>query len=493
MTSSAFSQRRTGKSFSDEISGFELFYHLTYMSATAAAGISRSRVFELARQLAVPTARYFEAITDLVQNLRYNYADACRMVGERVKSEDTRTFLLRLSDALKSGEPLAGFLAREAHVQGEHYANEYERSLESLKKWNDGYTAVAVSMALIVIINMVSAMVYDVGTTVMIGMAITAVAIDSGVAWILSRAAPREVKNIPLAKGSKEQRLSRKLLLIFIPLAVIVSIILLLLGMRRAWVLILASLFIAPPGIVSLLADRKITEKDEEVSSFLRSLGGTATSRGTTLADALSSIEIDSFPALEADIKRLTRRLKALNKPELCWRLFGTESGSGLISQATDIFYEAVNLGGDPERAGILASQFAMRTTMLRAKRRGIAATFTWLIIVMHVALAGLMVFLLEIMRVFVEKLDSAMAAIEEGEQAMQAMATSTLAFSTPHIPLFEWMTTGMVLTLAVVNGFAIVASEGSHPAKISFYLSVLLLISGVSFIVVPPIAHLIM
>ena len=133
MTSSTSLQKRTAKNYSDQVSKFELFYQLTYMSATGAAGISRDRLFNLARQVPSPSSQYFGDIHNLAENMRYSYPDACRIVGDHVKSEDARSFLLRLSDALRSGEPLAAFLAREAEAQSESYTNEYERNLESLK------------------------------------------------------------------------------------------------------------------------------------------------------------------------------------------------------------------------------------------------------------------------------------------------------------------------------------------------------------------------
>ncbi len=117
MTSSKSLQKRSVKSYFEEITPFDLFYQLTYMSATAAAGISRARVFQLARGLVNPSSQYFKTIHQIAENLRYNYPDAVRMVGEQAKAEDVKTFLLRLSDALRSGEPLPGFLSSEEIVQ----------------------------------------------------------------------------------------------------------------------------------------------------------------------------------------------------------------------------------------------------------------------------------------------------------------------------------------------------------------------------------------
>jgi len=489
MKSSESLQKRLAKAFFEGASSFDLFYQLTYMAATSAAGISRNRLFQLARELPNPAAQYFRQINELAENLRVNYPDACRQVGENADSENVKNFLLRFSDSLRSGEPLAPYLAREAEIQGEDYLNEYERQLESLKKWNDGYVAITVSVALIVIINIVSTMIYDIGTATMMTMVAIAAVSGFGVAWVISRSAPQEVKNVPLAEGSNEQRRTRKLFRIFAPLTVVIALALVLLGIDTGWIMIAASLILAPIGIVISVAEGKVDKKGEQVSAFLRSVGGTATSRGTTLKEALNHIKIDSFPALESDIKKLILRLGAFGKPELCWRMFGTETGSKLIDQTTGIFFEAVNLGGDPEQAGILSSEFAMKTARLRAKRTGVAATFVWLVVVMHGVLTALMIFLLGIMQEFARMLDEAMAGVQVNGAA-GGMEANMFAFGSPRLGFLDNITTGMVILIALTNAFAMVSSEGAHLVKACLYISILSFLSGVSFLIIPSIVR---
>jgi flagellar protein FlaJ len=487
------SQKRSVKSYFEEITAFDLFYQLIHMSATSASGISRARVFQLARELPCPPSQYFKSIHEVAENLRYNYPDAVRMIGERAKSEDVKTFLLRLSDALRSGEPLPGFLHREAIVQGDHYENDYETKLESLKKWTDAYTAVSVSAALIVIMNMVMTMIYNIGTNMMAMMVMVSVAGSFAVAWIMFRTAPESL-TVPLAKGSKEQRLTRKLFLILTPLAVLISIVLFVLRVPQGWVLIIAAFVLFPIGVVYSGSDSKTTRKDSEISPFLRSLGGTATSRGTTLKEALLSMKKGSFPTLQPDIRILVLRLTSFIEPGLCWRSFATETGSKLAEQSTVIFTEAVGLGGDPEKTGALTSMFAMKTAMLRAKRRGVAATFSWLAIIMHGVMAALMIFLLGIMNQFTIRLNAAMSSLGNGVDVMGAMGLKNMfTFNQSQMDYLTTITVGMILALAGVTSFAIVASEGSHLIKITLYLPILMFISGVLFLLGPSLVRLVM
>jgi archaellum biogenesis protein FlaJ (TadC family) len=266
------------------------------------------------------------------------------------------------------------------------------------------------------------------------------------------------------------------------------------LGVDKPYIMIAAALLLFPIGFVSSRADNKTSQKDMEISSFLRSLGGTATSRGTTLKEALRSMKIDSFPALQPDISKLDLRLKAFVAPKLCWETFGYDTGSELARQAMRIFVEATALGGDPDKTGKLASMFAMRTAMLRAQRHGVAGTFTWLLIVMHGVLTALMVFLLGILEEFSLKLNAAMQAVGQGGMALDSFGLSTMfSFGTPQVQFLETVTVVMVLMLAGTSAFAIVASEGSHLIKITYYLSILLLLSALAFIFVPGLVKTVM
>ena len=370
MNSSKSSRKRDDRTSFELVSPFALFYQLTYMSAMAAAGLSRSKTFEIAAQSGSSAARYFAAINTLVDEFRYDYPEACRRIGTQTKSENMRSFLLRLSDALRSGEPLVEFLTREAEVQAADYENKYERNLESLKQWSNAFSSIVISVALIVIIQVISSMIYSMDTKVMTGLVSTGVIMAGFGAWIIWRSAPRESMTVPPSQGSPEQKRALSLFRTLLPVAMAIGSVLYLVDIPLGWNLILVSVLMLPSGVMSLISDRQIIKKDEEFSTFLRSSGGMATSSGTTLREALTKIDLSSFPTLEPEITRLSTRLQALIPPELCWHRFGLESGSRLIAEVTDIFYGAIKTGGDPERVGFVCSLFAAKTTQLRAKRR---------------------------------------------------------------------------------------------------------------------------
>ncbi|MHB0856073.1 MAG: type II secretion system F family protein [Anaerolineae bacterium] len=485
MTSLTSSQKPTVKSLFEEITGFDLYYQLTYMSATSAAGLSRAKLLDLAAKLPARTAGFFAQVNTLTNELHFDIPHACRMVGEKTKIDAIKSFLLRLSDALRSGEPLAGFLSREARVQAESYSNEYERNMESLKNWSDAYSSLVVSVALIIIINLVSTIIYSMSTGLMAGMISMAMFFSFFGAWILARSAPKETMTVPAARGSAGQYQARHVAVICAPLAACVALLLVALGIDKGWVLIVSSLFLLPPGVISMRADRQTARKEAEISSFLRSLGGVASSTGTTLTEALTRMDLGSFPALQHDVERLSVRLRARIDPGLCWRSFGNETGSQLATEATGIFHDAVSMGGDPEEVGVVCSDFTMKTSMLRAKRRIVSSSFSGLTMVMHATVSALLVIVLEIINQFRALVEKVLTPEAEGDAA-QAVQVPLMAFNTTQMDMLDGMTIGMVIFLALVNAIAIMITDGGLKYKVCFSLSVLLIISGVSFLVGP-------
>lgn len=489
MNSSASSPKRGDKSSYKfrEVKPYDLFYQLTYMSAMASAGLTRSKTFGIAAQSPSPMAEYFAAVNTLVAEMRLDYPDACRTIGAKAKSDDVRTFLLRLSDALRSGEPLAEFLAREAAVQGEHYKNMYERDLEALKNWTDAFSSIIVSVALIVIIQLVSAMIYSMDTGMIAGLVAVAVVMGFFGAWIISRSAPQEVMTVTSGVGSPEQRRARQLALTLIPIAVLTGLGLAVLRIERGWSLIIVSALLLPIGIVSLISDQRVSKKDVEFSTLLRSLGGMATSTSSTLKQALTKIDLTSFPTLQPDLDRLIKRLHAQVEPDRCWQRFGQETGSQLIHESTDIFYTAVKLGGLPERVGYLCSLFVATTSQLRAKRSIVAGTFSGLSLVMQVVIAGLMVFVLEIINNFMRLMQSILTP-DDLSLATQSMALPMSSLTPQQLVFLTYLTVSMIVLMAAISTLAILATDGGFKYKSAFYLSLELLISGVVFLVVPPL-----
>jgi flagellar protein FlaJ len=272
---------------------------------------------------------------------------------------------------------------------------------------------------------------------------------------------------------------------LIVPLALAGAAMLIVIGVPLGFVLIGVAASVLPIGIISMRSDRTTTRKDVEFATFLRSVGGMASSSGTTLKESLTKIDLSSFPVLEEDINRLSTRLQARVNPELCWHKFGLESGSRLISEVVDIFYGGISIGGDPERVGYLCSLFTARTVQLRAKRRLTSGTFSGLATVMQAVVSGLMVFVFSIVNTFalmVVKLAPPPDALSSGPQMSIGMAN----FSPSDLAFLSNMTTFMIIGLAGVSAVAVILSDGGYKPKVALYSAMMIFISGVMMLIVP-------
>ncbi|MBZ0301539.1 MAG: type II secretion system F family protein [Anaerolineae bacterium] len=488
MNSSKSSPKHENKISFRLITPFELFYQLTYMSAMASSGIARGKVFEIAARSSSPASEYFVAVNTLVDEMRYDYPEACRQIGLQSKSDNMKSFLLRMSDALRSGEPLAEFLAREAEVQGEDYTNEYERNIEALKQWSNAFSSLTISVALIVIIQVISSMISSLNVPMMLGLMGSGVMLSGFGAWIIKRSAPREVITVKPSEGSAEQKQAMRLFRLIVPLGFAGAMVMNLAGIPLGVVLIIASALLLPIGLVSTRSDKKTHKKDEEFSTFMRSVGGTASSSGTTLKQALTQIDLSSFPTLEGDIERLSKRLQALVDPEICWHQFGQETGSKLVSEVVAIFYGAIKIGGDPERVGYLCSLFTSKTSRLRSKRRMTSAMFAGLTTVMQAVIAGLMMFVLSVVLNFAAMVSTLMPTAEGATDGQATINMGMASFTPAELQFLSSLTVTMIILMAVVTALAIILSDGGYKLKMTLYLSMTIFISGVSMLVVPPV-----
>jgi flagellar protein FlaJ len=493
MNFSKFLLERSKKDFSNNKSSgnsdylsYDLFYQLAYMSSIAAAGIPRSQIFEFASQLPCTSSRYFAEIHNLAKKMRYDYAVACRIVGESAKEESVKSLLLRLSSSLGSGEPESDFLAQEAQIQAEAFKNEYERGVESLKKWTEAYGALIVSAALIVMVAAISMLIYPVATWIAVALVGVTIVISVLGAWAIYRVSPKEIRVHPqvlnCAAHSRAQQLAR----ILIPVSIAAFAVFMMAGVGLGWALMVAGVVILPIGIAGTAFDRQVTRKDSDISTFLRSLGNVASAIGITVSNALDRLDLRSTANLANDVKRLRSRLISRLRPELCWQRFSLETGSETIYRSVKMFNDATRLGGDPEEVGNRSSIIAMSLDFLRAKRAQVSSSFVILVLGMHVALVALLLFVTQVINIFSNTVEG---VYDQAVASAPMSAVQIFSFSFNNVHMLGTLVVPVILALAGANAFAIKAADGGNKYKLYNYLAVTLGVSGAMLVFVPIIA----
>jgi archaeal flagellar protein FlaJ len=468
----------------------DLFCHLTYMSALATSDLPRAQMFDYASRLGFTSSVYIRKVHFIAKKLNYDYSEACRMVGETIKEPEPKAVLLRMSGAMASGEDQAAFLKRESEVMGDTYGDEYERQVDSLRKWTDAFVALIISASLVVVITVVSILIFPMAPSFIITLTFLMLLSTLLGVWVMYRSAPKEIKTHRLPQTSKAQELARKVLFyVSIPLGILVAPILFISNAGMGWGLIVLGLIMAPPGIFTWWDDKKIDRNDQDIAGFIRSLGGIAKVIGSTITEAISRIDFGSLSSLKKPAIRLNNGLRFGIKPELCWEKFVSESGSEQINRSVRIFWDGVAVGGDPNAVGNLSSNFAMKIALLRGKRQAVASGFYYLCTTMHVTMALLLVGIYQIMWNFSQAMQKMQSSTGQGQGMNAISQLPTFAFfanGSGQLQMLYLMSTAMLLMLTAVNPAAIKVVDGGHNYKYFYYLAIMMVITGAAMVLVP-------
>ena len=469
---------------------FDLFAQLTYMSSISTSGVSRSELFAHASNLPYSSSEYFRRVHLLAQKLNIDYAEGCRLVAEKTDIPEVKSFLLRFAGSLSSGEDEDEFLLREAESLGASYGNQYERDTESLKKWTDAYVTLVVASGLIVIVAVISMMIYEVGVAIIVGMAMTMVFATCLGAWIIYASAPREVKTRAKGASSDLQLLGVKLLKILAPIGLTVCALMLFMKIDLGWILIVGAIIVAIPGWVISKDDKNVSKKDADIPTVVRVLGGVTSAIGTTVTEAIGQIDRRSMGSLTPEITRLRQRLNAGINPNLCWKKFVDETGSELIERTISMFWDALAMGGHAGKVGTASSMYSSKIAFLRATRSMVASTFRYLVLPLHGAMVGLLLFIPQIMTLFTEQIaasaDSLSSSSGTNLPNSDVPVGDMFTFGNVDLGLVNMLVTFVVLVLTGANAFAPKAAEGGHNIKILNNLGIMMMMTGVLMIAVP-------
>lgn len=480
------SAKLTEKESSDSaVLSFDLFSNLTYMSAVSTGDVPRDVILQHAITQNYRTTIYFKQVYQLTKRLGFQYGRSFQLVSQRAKAETIKGLLLRFAASISTGVRENEFLSQEARVERDQYSNMYQRSVETLQKWGDAYAAILVSVALIVVVVMISTMLYDLGNYFVYMITATMLIMSFVGAFVIYKSAPYEIMSFKSYKGPVERSRAVFLLLLFVPAGALIAIIMwATAGLGMA--LLVLGFSLIPAGIYAHIDHNKVTRIDDEFDKFLRSLGNVAESLGTTLTAAMERVDRRSLRTLEPYVMRLQSRLRSRITPKVCWDRFVDETGSELVNRSTQMFVDGTSMGGSPAQVSNVASDFVLTVSLLRARRHVTALPFAYLTIPLHGAMSALLVFVLEIMKTFNDKLLEASSEL-----------TAQAALNIPDLPAFhpkdmgqtEALTLGAVVVLTITNTLAPKFATGGHNLKLAFYGSIMCILSGVNLILIPSVA----
>ncbi|MDA0263840.1 MAG: type II secretion system F family protein [Chloroflexi bacterium] len=509
MSSMGSSLKPIDKVSSDNLDvGFDLLSNLTYMSVLSLGSLPRDQVLEHCACQRFKTAVFFDFIYLMAKRVGMEYTRAFQLAAEKARASSIKSLLLRFAASISSGESEREFMIQEAQTEGERYGNEYERSVENLRKWTDAYAAILISVTLIMVVSLVSTMMGSLGQNFIVIMGFALFFITGVGVFIIYKVAPVEQITYD-ADGAltPNRKKARRFLALLGPVGIAAALVIapqfeLMMGSAIAFLAIGVSLL--PAGWYAWKDDGSVSNLDTEFPTFIRSVGNIAGASGVTLTEALKRIDTKSMGSLEPHIDRLNVRLAARLPTQQCWEAFRAETGSELVKRTTHMMEDGAELGGQPDQVGNICSSYALKMVQLRAKRALTASTFSFLTLPMHATMTFILVFVLEIISNFNAKLSSASAGLDGAGSADFAVpdglaippgvslpAQGELAggldlFGNQDMGLVTLMIVVVVVILTIANSLAPKAAAGGSHLKIVSYFALMSLVSGFVLAAVP-------
>jgi len=476
----------------------DLLLMYTYMAAITTAAVTRPEIFQYtSERFEYIPSRYIAKVQRLVAGWGQNYASGLRAVAERCRNETLQSMFNRYANAIDSGVPDDDFIATELSSIRSIYRNSFEQGIELLKKWGDAYIAMLLSGALVAIIIMISVAIYApdgieaaLNSSYFIILAISVFGLV-----IMYRAVPDDPRTHGLASiCSREQAIIRRLEFPVVLITAMIALLLILVGANAGIIFLLVGLLLMPLGVIGYIDDANVVNRDNDFSTFIRSLGSIMGGKGITTGDALQEVDRKSLVHLEPYINSVSSKLNLGLDEAGSWRKFIGESGSYLIYKYMNIFRDAVALGGSPDAIGKIVGSSMLEQVLLRRKRDMMVKGFVVLLVPMHGAMIAIFVFLFEILLAMSRAVTEVMSHFEDTSAALTggtssiggSMVTSLNIFvNFPEDTMRTYVVT-ILLMLTVANMLAGKIVMGGDRYLYYFFASLLAVTTGVIYILAP-------
>jgi flagellar protein FlaJ len=375
------------------------------------------------------------------------------------------------------------------------YRNTVEQGIEMVKKWGDAYVAMLFSGVLVALIIMLSVAIFAPGgidATLNLSYFVVILISVFGLVTMF-RAVPEDRRTHGLRERcSREQATIRRMERPLILVTAAGCIILWVLGVSAGFIYLLAGILLAPLGIIGFIDDSHIIGRDTDFPTFIRTLGSVMGGKGIPLVQGFLEVDRASLPKIRDLVDSIYSKLNLGLDENQSWNRFIGESGSNNIYKYTNIFRDSVTLGGSPDKVGLIVGTSSLEQVLLRDKRHMVSMGFVSLLIPMHAAMVGILLFLFNIMANISTAIGTMMTNLGESQTAIQggssAMPSGMNVAFLMHFPV-DKMTVYVMIIIFLITISNIIAGRIVYGGdRYIFYLfaSVLFIISGAMAIAAP-------
>jgi flagellar protein FlaJ len=438
-----------------------MHFFITHLGVLATSEISRKDLFKILskKKEYEELARECEKIYLMMDVWHMSLPEACRFLAKRTPSSIFADFLDRFAHAVESGTDLEEFLKSEQKVVMNDYAVMYRGALYDIDIIKEMLISIIISMVFFVCFAIIMPFLTGQDPVVMMGIStFMFVVIELFMLFFIKSKVPKDqVWHSIDIKTPAEVKFKRAFLL-SICCCVAITLIVLLEG-RFLPLAIKLALAVTPLLYIGFIAKKEealVRRRDESYAEFIRSLGASADARGGILESALKYLTSHDFGVLTQNIRDLYNRLMLRIDKLTSWRYFAAESGSNLIQRFSEMFIEALHVGGRPYHIGLIISNNFVDLSALRRQRFQTTAS---LIGIMYGLQAGL-TFSLYISYGVVKMMNSMFSNIELPREVVGSILFVSMPWDLEIISILLLV---IIIAHSVISAVAIRVVDGGH------------------------------
>jgi len=351
---------------------------ITYAGTISTMGVSRAVLWKRIAQKKV-----FGEISNIAEKILYlstkwniGFAKTARMVGQRIPSKILGDFLDRFAVMMDFGEDLQIFLVEEQDAVMDDYATEYKKSLETIKLLQDVFISLTMAVAFGIAIGLLLPLLMGISINLVILISTFAIFFMDVVMLVVIKAViPEDKLYHDLEIKDAGTKRMQKLLYFLAPISFVIFIAcFFLFGIQLLLSMAIAFTPMMGLGLIAKSEENTIYRRDVAFPVFIRTLGSATEIRSGALITSLSVLQVHDFGLLNNMAINLYRRLRIGSDKYVSWRFFAGETGSNLIFHFSRIFSEAVYLGGNAEKIGVIISKNFQKILSLRKQKYQIAS-----------------------------------------------------------------------------------------------------------------------
>lgn len=350
-----------------------IHYYVTELGVLSTARMSRK---DLMGKVSENEAYGFLAeesskIHVLMDKWNLSFSKACRFIAQRTPSWVFADFLDRFAHAVEAGQDMEDFLRSEQKVVMNDFDTMYKDALHSIDMITELFVSLMMSLIFIVSFAIILPVIIGMDSTfLMLGSLFVFIISEVGMVYFAKLRVPKDRIWHTLNIETRADRAIKKTFPLSIGACGAVGVVVFLLGIFPTNVML--ALTITPLLITGRVASREenlIKRKDNNFSSFIRSLGATAGARGGQINESLRELTAHDFGPLSQEVRDLYKRLVTRVNKMRSWEYFAAGTGSNLIERFGSIFAEGTHIGGKPEVIGEIIGDNFMHIISLRKLR----------------------------------------------------------------------------------------------------------------------------